>query len=145
MTEPMLTPTGVDYEGIRTIQQYCRDQSVERGFGAEGDRLRGIFTGEDASEEEESNLRNYYANRLMLIAGEVIEAHEELRAGRAMDEMYYSVTPHGMKPEGVPSELADIVIRVLDLSAEIGIDLASVIKLKLAFNSGREHLHGKLF
>jgi hypothetical protein len=47
-----------------------------------------------------------------------------------------------LKPEGIPSELADIVIRVGDATAEYGIDLAQEILLKQAYNSTRPHKHG---
>jgi NTP pyrophosphatase (non-canonical NTP hydrolase) len=42
-------------------------------------------------------------------------------------------------------ELADIIIRVLDLSAFKGIDIEKHIQLKIKYNSMREHKHGKLY
>ena len=46
------------------------------------------------------------------------------------------------KPEGVPHELADIVIRVADLCGELGIDLHAAVETKLAYNATRPHRHG---
>jgi len=40
-------------------------------------------------------------------------------------------------------ELADVVIRVLDLSAYKGIDIDSHVKAKMRYNTTREHKHGK--
>ena len=40
-------------------------------------------------------------------------------------------------------ELADIMIRVMDLAAYRGIDLESHIKAKIRYNSTRPHKHGK--
>lgn len=40
-------------------------------------------------------------------------------------------------------ELADIMIRVMDLAAYRGIDLESHIKAKMRYNSTRPHKHGK--
>ncbi len=40
-------------------------------------------------------------------------------------------------------ELADIIIRVLDLSAYKGIDIERYIKLKMRYNSMRRYKHGK--
>lgn len=40
-------------------------------------------------------------------------------------------------------ELADVVIRVLDLCAYKNIDIEKHIKLKMAYNTTREHKHGK--
>jgi|SRR5690242_9056437 len=42
-------------------------------------------------------------------------------------------------------ELADIVIRVMDLAAFKGIDLEAHIKAKIRYNSLREHKHGKKY
>ena len=42
-------------------------------------------------------------------------------------------------------ELADIMIRVMDLAASKGIDLDAHIKAKMRYNSLREHMHGKKY
>lgn len=42
-------------------------------------------------------------------------------------------------------ELADIMIRVMDLAAFKGIDLESHVKSKIRYNSLREHKHGKKY
>lgn len=47
-----------------------------------------------------------------------------------------------LKPEGIPSELADIVIRVGDASEEYGIDLGQEVLLKQSYNATRPHKHG---
>lgn len=47
------------------------------------------------------------------------------------------------KPEGVPSELADIIIRTLDACAAWGIDIETAMREKIIYNAQREHLHGR--
>lgn len=81
--------------------------------------------------------------KLALIHSEVSEAVEELRAGR--NEVWYSTerSDTGLKPEGFPVELADIVIRVLDLAERLKIDLEPVILEKLTYNATRPYRHGK--
>jgi NTP pyrophosphatase (non-canonical NTP hydrolase) len=107
---------------------------------------------------------------LGLIGTEVAEAIEEVRKGHAMDETYYVTPPvppsfavdfasgaeaqaaweadrlHGNpfppKPEGVPSELADVVIRAMDLADAYGIDLGAAIIEKLNHNATRGPKHG---
>jgi NTP pyrophosphatase (non-canonical NTP hydrolase) len=96
----------------------------------------------------------------MLIDTEVAEAYEEYRNGHAVNEMYFpasgvhgplSVLPgeamvwaseYGWKPEGVPSELADIVIRVADICGHYGIDLNEAVRVKMAYNANRSYRHG---
>lgn len=46
------------------------------------------------------------------------------------------------KPEGVPSELADVCIRIFDLCGLMGIDLERAIDEKMAYNKTRPYRHG---
>lgn len=76
--------------------------------------------------------------RIALIMTEAAEAIEEIRNGHDVQETYYQ----GNKPEGVPSEIADIVIRCYDFAYVYGIDLDEMITEKLAYNSTRGIRHG---
>jgi NTP pyrophosphatase (non-canonical NTP hydrolase) len=78
------------------------------------------------------------ASLLCLIHSEVSEALEDLRR----DNMQLSLDADG-KPVGFPTELADIVIRTLDLAEWLGIDLNSVINQKNEYNAKRTFRHGK--
>jgi NTP pyrophosphatase (non-canonical NTP hydrolase) len=46
------------------------------------------------------------------------------------------------KPEGVPIELADCIIRILDYCGHAGIDIEQAIKIKHEYNKTRPHRHG---
>lgn len=48
----------------------------------------------------------------------------------------------GWKPEGIPVELADVLIRVLDMCAAYGINIEKAVKLKMEYNLTRPHKHG---
>lgn len=80
------------------------------------------------------------ATRLMLMVTELAEAMEEWRSGRKPNETWYK--DPGDKPEGVPSELADVVIRIGDFCQIYGIDLEKAIIEKMAYNKTRPQLHG---
>lgn len=57
-----------------------------------------------------------------------------------LTETWTGVLP---KPEGVPSEIADIVIRCFDFADEAGFSLIEAILEKLAYNDTRAHMHGR--
>lgn len=46
------------------------------------------------------------------------------------------------KPEGIPSELADTVIRIADMCGFYGIDLQEAVEQKMRYNRTRPHRHG---
>lgn len=79
------------------------------------------------------------AEKLCLIHSEVSEALECNRNG----EPDYWMS--GPKPEGLATELADVVIRVADLCGALGIDLQFMLHQKMKYNSTRPHKHGKAF
>ncbi len=74
---------------------------------------------------------------LMLIVSEVSEAMEEYRNGHAV-----SVRIEHGKPEGMPVELADAVIRIMDLCEYLHIDLEYWIRKKHEYNETRPFRHG---
>lgn len=124
---------------LRALQRQAWQINEDHGF-------------HDDRPEGGPELVNWIGNKLMLIVSEAAEAQDELRTGHAADETYYPTAkdeecwPIGMfKPEGVPSELADIVIRVLDLCATEGIDLEDFVEEKLLYNAQRPYKHGKKF
>lgn len=49
---------------------------------------------------------------------------------------------HLLKPCGIPSELADIIIRVLHFSGKHGVDIEKAVIEKMAYNATREFRHG---
>lgn len=100
-----------------------------------------------------------FGELIALCHSELSEALEEYRRGKKPDEVYFTCTNPGEgcgvlatecnsdcdylgKPEGIPTELADVVIRVFDMCHHYGIDIESILKEKHAFNKSRPYKHG---
>jgi hypothetical protein len=130
------------------LQSRCYTQASAKGFW------------DDEPERHSSDLQHYQGNKLMLMVSELVEAHEELRKGHPVTQTYYPTKPTGdleaavvhparvdgiYKPEGVPSELADAVIRAFDFAGKYDIDLGQMIFEKLRYNASRPFKHGKQF
>lgn len=147
---------------LRVIQRTIGQANADKGFHEEGEELRHLKKVREGSSLDtvfpDAQLRKHYSEKLLLIVSEVTEAHDELRKGKGMTETYYSGGRREEdsmgnysgplidgKPEGVPSELADVVIRAFDLAHEAGIDLAAMIDEKLTYNATRPFKHGKKF
>lgn len=74
---------------------------------------------------------------LALLHSEVSEAVEDVRVGKIAE----TVRDDG-KPEGLPSEFADLAVRLADICGALGIDLEGAIRRKMAYNETRTRRHG---
>lgn len=117
-TEPYDLPTA---RALRNLQQECWQIAEDHGFHDVGQSV---------------------GDKLMLIVSEAAEALEDHRDGHPVIH-YWMGGKDGTKPCGVPSELADIVIRVLDMAECFHVDLSEAIIDKMRYNKTRPYLHGR--
>ncbi|MCW6059749.1 nucleotide pyrophosphohydrolase [Clostridium sporogenes] len=110
---------------IRELVEKAHKNAVDHGFWE-----NWVWIERDKITGHKEHYYNAIGNMLMLITGEVAEAHEALRK---------------REYENFKEELADIVIRVADLCGGLDIDLEKEIKNKMEKNKSRPYKHGKAF
>jgi NTP pyrophosphatase (non-canonical NTP hydrolase) len=81
----------------------------------------------------------HFGSVVALMHSELSEALEEYRNGHEPNEIYFG---EGGKPEGIPIELADCIIRILDYCGKKEIDIDGAIRLKHEYNKTRPYRHG---
>lgn len=160
-----------DYEGEilwERAQHYGIDPHLILPYPIDEDRTVDRVLHAMAVEVEKVNRANgwfdddrTFGDDIALLHSEVSEALEAFRDHGLDDATARGSEDHGRwckaqgyagpcpsescpipKPEGVGSELADVLIRLLDTAQRRGIDLGAEYRRKIAFNRTRGHRHG---
>ena len=76
---------------------------------------------------------------IALCQSELSEALDDYRNGLPLDAICYGADG---KPCGVPTELADTVIRIFEYCKRQGIDIEQALLEKMEFNKTRPYRHG---
>lgn len=139
---------------IKNLQEDIHSTNVEKGFWDNNDKISSI---------EDEDFRNavtkaFQAQRLALVTSEISEALESIRkkdvklisnSVKAVIEdaegEYFVKTFTDFVKDSYQDELADSVIRLLDIAGGEGIDLEWHILQKLRYNKTRAKMHGKRF
>lgn len=105
----------------------------ERTFG---DDIALLHT--EVSEAFEA-YRKYHVDDMTIQLCKDRDDHEHFES---VSEKAPSLYPHLCKPEGVGSELADVLVRLLDTCERYNIDLEDEFNRKLRYNATRGYRHG---
>lgn len=148
---------------LNVLANKCGSAAYENGWHDRYLKLKG--------EKNKEAIVDHLVAKTALVANEVAEAIEELRNGHTYNETYYKIagdrvypvrdnggadwttdssgsscgiTYTGVlaKPEGYPSELADVIIRALDIAYMLNIDIDKIVNQKLEYNATRGQMHG---
>lgn len=122
-------------ETFGILQHAIHSNGIDKGFWPE-------FVGIDREDEHEmvdARARINVGHHIALTHSELSEALEAAR--KAIPEQDKNCPQFS----NFTVELADTVIRVMDLAAARGLPLAEAIITKLEFNKGRPFKHGKRF
>lgn len=108
---------------------------------------KGLYDNEPAAVivQDPKAVLDFVSKKLLMINGEVAEAHEELRNGHSLNEVY--LNGNG-KPEGFLPEMADVFIRTLEMIgglAQFGLishSFGEIVAAKHEYNTTRPKMHG---
>lgn len=125
-------PTDQDFEAarssyVRGLDEYTLDE-LKRTIYHNNKRV-GWWTDEDTKLEGKERV-TLVASKLALVHSEVSEALEGIRKGLNDDHL-----PHRSMVE---VELADTLIRILDLCGFLGIEIGAVVHEKYKYNQQRQ-------
>jgi NTP pyrophosphatase (non-canonical NTP hydrolase) len=103
-------------------------------------RAKGWWNGVNGKDWE--HVIGVVGAKLLLVHSELSEATEDLRVAQGEDDLVLTSPGDDGKPVGFATELADVLIRILDLSAWLDIDIEDAVAEKMLYNAKRSYRHG---
>lgn len=110
---------------LQDLTRQCHQNALDHGFWSEG--------------------RTNVGEKVALIHTELSEFFERYRKDSKGEPGDPTPDEHCPQFSNQEIELADTIIRILDLSGHLQMDLAGAILAKMEYNKTRPHLHGKAF
>ena len=144
------------YEDLNEIMYECYAVAKEKGFWEEDDMLMNesnyLATQFVVSDDVAKNYlaQTILSKKIMLVVSELGEAIEALRKGKRSAPLNIvnandlQVFEKSVK-DTFEDEIADAVIRLLDICGKMDIPIVEHIHYKLKYNKSRPKMHGKKF
>lgn len=137
--------TAQRYNVLRQMAADVREVNEANGW-FDGDRSVGdgmALLHEEVAEAFSAWRKHGFADRIEAMPHYFQEAHCA-RCGANREDAYRNddMICGVPKPEGYGSELADVLIRLLDQADRDGVDLVAEFERKLAYNATRGYRHG---
>lgn len=110
-------------DGLEAGQKLCHGAANDSGWWIDTE------TGEDVRTWPVKFFKLWVSAKLFLIASEAVEANEGHRKNKMDDHLKHRSM--------LEVELADVVIRSLDIGGGLGLDVAGAVVEKMAYNSNR--------
>lgn len=104
---------------IKELAKECHKTAVEKGW----------WNGTERS----------FGDQITNMHSELSEVWEAYRDGNDFCKVW---NEKDGKPEGIPIEFADIIIRILDTCEGYGIDIEVALRMKIEYNKTRSYRHG---
>jgi NTP pyrophosphatase (non-canonical NTP hydrolase) len=83
-----------------------------------------------------------FGDLIALVHSELSEALEAFRETGTVGWTVRSAVGGPGKPEGAAIELADAIIRILDMAEHYGVDMQQMLGMKMEYNKTRPFRHG---
>lgn len=107
-----------------------------------GEGTDPMYEMDPAERIEAACVNQEFPQKVALIHSEASELLEDYRrTANPVDLVKIHRDANG-KPIGVPIEIADIIIRCLDLSEALGVNIQQAVNEKMAYNTTRPERHG---
>lgn len=123
----------LDTQALNRLSLFILRENELKGFWEDYSKVVAI----ENKATKDIARRAFINEKILLVVSELAEGVEALRKNLVSDHL-----PNRM---GIEEELADAVIRILDLTAAMNIPIGDVVMEKVAFNQTRPFKHGKQF